>query len=338
MNRNDFADILQSIEIQEGTSLDIIKEKVKPLSEALSQMMPNSLFRYRSCEERQIEAFKEDKIYAVTADKYNDPYDTLVRYDQQGIKQYVESFIAYETIERLKQYFEAGNDFPDIVKQMLSEDITDEIKNKLVSVDNIRSFENKFEESKNQMISLIDLYFPILAEIIKKFSSMACFCENVQSVTMWSHYAQYHQGFALEYNFRPTLAHAIGNVGIFPVIYENERLDVSLYMAWAFLKMMGINAMNPDTLSHLRIALHKSTQWEDEKEWRLVDYSPRDITTDAPSIIQIKPVSIYYGQRMSSENKKRLHEIAKNKAIKEYDMYIDYTSSKYEMLHKDSFF
>ena len=29
MNRNDFADILQSIEIQEGTSLDIIKENRK---------------------------------------------------------------------------------------------------------------------------------------------------------------------------------------------------------------------------------------------------------------------------------------------------------------------
>ena len=334
MDRNYFSNILQSIVIQEGTSLEILNEKVKPISEALLHMMPHSLFRYRSCEELQIEAFKEDRIYAVTADKYNDPYDTLVRYDIQGIKHYVESFVSCETLEKLKIYFEQGNDFPDIVKQTLSKDLTNELKNQLLLIKDIRSFEEKFEESKKSLLSLIDIYFPILAESIKKFSTMACFCESIQSVIMWSHYAQFHQGFALEYKFRPTLK----NVGIFPVIYGDERQDVSMYMAWGFLKMIGINTLNPDILSHLKMALHKSMQWEYEKEWRLVNFSPRDISSNEPSVIHMKPVAIYYGQRISLDNKKRLHEIAKNKGIKEYDMFIDDSSPKYEMLYRVSTF
>lgn len=33
--------------------------------------------------------------------------------------------------------------------------------------------------------------------------------------------------------------------------------------------------------------------------------------------------------------KKRLHEVAKEKGIKEYEMYLDYSSKKYEMLYKE---
>ena len=54
------------------------------------------------------------------------------------------------------------------------------------------------------------------------------------------------------------------------------RYDASQYMAWAFLKMFGISAPNPDVLSHTKCALHKSRQWEYENEWRLVNYSTRN--------------------------------------------------------------
>ncbi len=151
---------------------------------------------------------------------------------------------------------------------------------------------------------------------------------------MWSHYAQNHQGFALEYNLRDTLAHPITNVGIYPVIYNEERLDVSIYMTWAFLGIIGINSPIPDMLSSMKIALHKSKQWEYEKEWRLIDSTIRDFTSDEPSVIHIKPTAIYYGQRIAKEDKEKLHTIAQNHGIREYDMYIDYSSPEYKMLNK----
>ena len=160
---------------------------------------------------------------------------------------------------------------------------------------------------------------------------MACFSESVNSVLMWSHYANSHQGFALEYNFRPTLEKPINNVGLYPVIYYDERMDVSLYMGWSLLAMLGIKANNPDITSYIKIALHKSSIWAYEQEWRMIDCTLRDITNNKPSKIQYKPVAIYYGCHISKEHKEQLHEIAQEKGIGEYEMFIDCSAPEYEM-------
>lgn len=47
MDRNEFAKRLNSIVIPEGTSEELINKMVLPISDALVQMMPQSLFRYR---------------------------------------------------------------------------------------------------------------------------------------------------------------------------------------------------------------------------------------------------------------------------------------------------
>ena len=335
MDRLEFEKRLQSIIIPGGTPQNDLMGILAPISEAITQMMPRSLFRFRSCNKRQIDAFKKNDLYAVTADKFNDPYDTMVRYDKEGIKQSTATYMTYENLVQLKVYFEQGNDFPDNVKQLLPKEVIDDIKKKLLLLpDNDDSVKQYIEASRDQMLSLIDLYFPLFAESSKKFQAIACFCESIESVVMWSHYAQNHQGFALEYNLRDTLVHPIKNVGIYPVIYNDERLDVSIYMAWAFLGMIGINSPIPDMLSSMKIALHKSKQWEYEKEWRMIDSTIRDFTSNDPSVIHIKPTAIYYGQRIAKEDKDKLHTIAQNHGIMEYDMYIDYSSPEYKMLSK----
>ena len=83
-----------------------------------------------------------------------------------------------------------------------------------------------------------------------------------------------------------------------------------------------------------KCALHKSRPWEYENEWRLVDYSTRNYLVENITSINYKPTAIYYGVHISNENKERLHKIAKAKGIAEFDMYIDYSSPKYEMMYK----
>ena len=34
------------------------------------------------CSEMNLDAFNEDKLFAVTSEKFNDPYDCLFRYDK----------------------------------------------------------------------------------------------------------------------------------------------------------------------------------------------------------------------------------------------------------------
>ena len=112
MNRSEFAKILNSIIIPQGTSVEEINRRVRPISEAVFQMMPRSLFRYRACNDRSIDAFEKDIIYAVTADKYNDPYDTLVKCDTDGIKAFLRQVLSVETLVNLKAYMAQGNSMP----------------------------------------------------------------------------------------------------------------------------------------------------------------------------------------------------------------------------------
>lgn len=334
MNRSIFSERLKSIVIPEGTTAEDLNKLMLPLCDAIVHMMPSSLFRFRSFNKLQIDAFREDNVYAVSADKFNDPYDTLIRYDLDSIKNVVSSILTCDSMKQLRSFLEQGNDFPDNVRQSVSDEMINSFRSNILSIQDMSNIKDNLDECRNRVLSSIEIMFPILAESSKRFSTIACFCENIQSVTMWSHYANYHQGFALEYDLRPTLSHGINNVGIFPVIYEDERIDATPYVVWEYLKMMGINAPNPDITSSLKIALHKSSQWEYEKEWRLIDSTPRDFRSDNPSIVHLRPTAIYYGQRMSIEDKRVLHGIAHEKGIKEYCMYIDYSSLEYKMQYK----
>ena len=104
MERSDFEKRLSSLIIPGGTPVSEIEKQVFPIREAIAEMMPKSLFRYRACNERHIDAFENDKIFAVPADWFNDPYDTLVRYDYDGIKKYVD---CVASADMLKQFVES---------------------------------------------------------------------------------------------------------------------------------------------------------------------------------------------------------------------------------------
>jgi len=335
MDRGEFAKRLYSTVIPEGTVPEDIQTMTRPISEAIREIMPKKLFRYRAFNDRSMDAFQNDIIYAVTADKFNDPYDTLVRYDMKEIEKWVNTVMNTETLGQMKAWYAQGWDLPKEVKHILPKEMTDALKGALLSIDDIKDFEGRIEDTRQKMISQIETYFPILSETSKRYSAIACFSESIESVLMWSHYANSHKGFALEYDFRPTLEQPIKNVGLFPVVYSEERLDISDYIAWGVLRILGIQAKMPDIAASIKNALWKSDIWAYEKEWRMIDSTPRDITEEKASAIHYKPVAIYYGRLMSSDDKNRLHEVAMEKGIKEFEMYLDYSSQKYEMLCRE---
>ena len=334
MDRIGFSEKLLSIEIPEGTPIEDIQLLTRPISEAINQTMPNSLFRYRAYSSNAVDAFKNDIIYAVTANKFNDPYDTLVGYDLQGIERGVDAAMSIETLEQMKIWLAQGNSLPEFFEEFLPAEMVSAFKKNLLLIDDFKAMEGYLRECKGRLISLIETYFPIISEASKRFSTVACFSESVQSILMWSHYACSHTGFALEYNFRPTLKNPIKNVVIAPVIYQGQRLDISSYIVWAFLLIMGVRTKNPDISASIKNALCKSLDWEYEKEWRLIDSTQRDFFDNSASAIPYRPVAVYYGQDMFPDHKLELHMIAKEKRIKEFEMFVDYSSPRFEMLYR----
>lgn len=125
--------------------------------------------------DNQIEAFEKDTIYAVTADKYNDPYDTLIMCDKEGIKEYLKQLFSVETLTQLKAYLHQGNEIPDEIKQGSPSSPWNKIKEMLLEVEDCYSFHGNIEASLNQLSSQIDILFPIIAQTAKCFSAYACF-------------------------------------------------------------------------------------------------------------------------------------------------------------------
>ena len=125
---------------------------------------------------------------------------------------------------------------------------------------------------------------------------------------------------------------------ILPIVYDDNRFEATDFISWCFAKGYGIHINQPDQFAHFKLSLHKSTQWEYEKEWRLF-HNKQDISNKSRATsLTIVPKAIYYGQNISPINRKLLHYIALEKGIEEYDMYIDSISLKYEMLSKPAVF
>ena len=61
MDRKKFAEILNSIQVSEGCDSETLQQKLLPISQALVQMMPDRLYRYRNCSDVSIEAFEKKR-------------------------------------------------------------------------------------------------------------------------------------------------------------------------------------------------------------------------------------------------------------------------------------
>jgi len=87
---------------------------------------------------------------------------------------------------------------------------------------------------------------------------VACFSKTNQSILMWSHYAQNHQGFCIEYDFNGWECKKF----LHPVHYVKNRHYVTGDFSDSLNPSLG-NAI-------IDAALYKSSEWSYEKEWRIV--------------------------------------------------------------------
>lgn len=346
--RKEINKILKSTILPEGISNEEMKEKMLPLSKHIFDNIPSKLFRNRPCSEMNLDAFNEDKLYAVTPDKFNDPYDSLFRYDKEELCKAVLSSVSNEFIVSLRNYFRSGGTFPEMYSIIYSQDVLDSIRNNLVNTDdviienNVKNIEVIREYLRNSINNLTDE----AVKSVKQLVYIACFSETIHSVTMWSHYADSHKGFSLEYDtsafrlkcqscdiIKQCKQAAVCN--IYPVIYHRQRYDATDYLAWYIGRCLRMPIKNPDTFTTSKCLLYKSPQWSYEKEWRLIVSKINEFQDKSPvCIYNIRPTAIYYGADITPINRKLLHMIAKEKGIKEYQMYIDNRSYNYSMRFK----
>lgn len=142
---------------------------------------------------------------------------------------------------------------------------------------------------------------------------VACFAQTPYSMLMWSHYANNHQGFCVEYETPPySPEHAKIYHNLFPIIYTDKRTDLTSLC----LHMRSTGKLSDEELwdFYKYGLLSKSLDWKYQQEWRLI--SCDNLITDKNyncKFFKIKKV--YLGNKMSAENRLEIIDICKSKGI-----------------------
>lgn len=225
---------------------------------------------------------------------------------------------------------------------------------------NIRNFETgKLRLTNNGVLNDVyegipyDEYHTLTPDKINALSELAylkSFSEDPSNVLMWSHYADKHHGFCVEYDLSlidgnsPLLNH------IFPVVYSEKRNTRSDIVAMAkelkhLIYDIAENNIHDgdgylDDITSL--FLTKGKAWEYEKEWRIV-YTKKQIydINELDLYNYIIPFDyaskVYLGYRMDPTIRKNISEIVQRINTKREDSHLPPITIAQVKLQKDSY-
>lgn len=343
--REEFQKLLESTYIPTvGDRAKIEKELDKFLNSAF-QNIPEKLYRYRQCDEKgySLGSFKNGTISLCNANRFSDKYDSRVYVDRDiinkeltgGFKDAISNMLLHvrqkdpmikpESAAKICYYMECGLSDQEIIDKLTKEQ--DDFIHKIEK--DMKSREYRFRGSE-------------------KTAKIGCFTENVQSKFMWDHYAGGYTGYALEYNLKEFINkyHSPKDIFIyvFPVIYTDQMPDVTDDESKAYMREKSRNeewmkswtplyhSVPINALHVYKPYLYKDrAEYAHEREWRMIcyDFENQDDFSLIPDLNCLK--AIYYGPDISADNKEKLHEIAMNKGIAEYDVSLDIDSRSYDL-------
>ena len=138
---------------------------------------------------------------------------------------------------------------------------------------------------------------------------ISCFSTEVDSMLMWSHYADSHKGFCLVYDISEVEPSNTIRKNLYSVLYSEDKFDIAYYIDDT------LDAEYPCIAS----LCWKNKEWTYENEYRIV--LPCTEGKCEPDLYDfIKPTQIYLGANISQEDGDRIANISLDKGIKVFQM------------------
>lgn len=338
--KNKFYELFYNTIINEYMEKDLWLENLSAIKTLVKEITPTKVFRYRKISDFALSDFDKDILSLSPAEFFNDPYDSLIRIKKENFNNIIANSINPENLNN------NINNFLNVINNL---EIDPQLKENLIiflqklQTTPIEEIQEVVNNNKDFIDNLYQASKEIAFRYLKTVPKIACFSEDIESILMWSHYADSHKGFALEYN----LKNYIGECDIcgkncdkshyemfYPVRYSNERFDVTQLLTYiANYEIFHSQTNKPiipidDQFIVQKALLNKSTDWSYEKEWRLMSLGR---TQELRKYLSLKPTAIYLGVEISDINKKILMTLAKEKNIKTYQMFIDTESPEFKM-------
>lgn len=239
--------------------------------------------------------------------------DETMQKNMKSAERIFPDIIKRASTEQINQFKEELS-FKSLVKLMGIEDDADEIK-LLVKMN-----EQQGLELDGKIMQLDEDFTKIsreLGESIDNEYRICSLCTDYTNRLMWSHYADGHKGFCIEYDFEKD-TEIYESALLLPVVYSRERVKFPWSVVYAEDK--DAPAIRQEAAyAKLHTLLIKDDIWEYEHEWRLIVMRKSGIEN-----VKMPPVScIYVGAMCSDENKEMLKCIAKELNVPIKQMVVD---------------
>lgn len=220
--------------------------------------------------------------------------------------------------EEQKKYLLGENDFYELVKSFGIKEDVDQITAMKIAAKISNSNNSKLVDTFEQLDDELKEMNEKLAEDIDNMYRVGSLCTDNKNSLMWSHYADGHKGFCVEYDFN-AYSDELENCAILPVIYEKERVKFPWIVAFSD-EVEDEELKTKAAYTQILSLLTKDDIWKYENEWRVI--SPCCMSTNEN--IKMPPIScIYVGALCNIEDKMKLYKIAKEKNIPIKQMVID---------------
>lgn len=333
--RDKFKEILDSTVIRNYDSPDENNAKIKTFCKKVQELKSKSLFRYRNYNNDTVDAFKNDLVVSSKPADFNDPFDCLIQVDPDDI---INEITNPKNRWKLQKWLDYNPKLVEIIPKKNLKRINALLTMKDTTYSNF--IQKRMPQFRKHVLQVIKQ----AKGFLRTYPHIACFSETPTSPPMWAHYADLHKGFVLEYDFKDYFTPCLNckNTCIFrhyellyPVIYTKTRFNAKDFFSsyWSHVILMNapVNVFIPkdDELAIYKTLIHKSKDWEYEKEWRIISHC------EAYPMIKQRPIAIYLGAQMEDSNKNHLIQIAKKLKIKIFIMDIDITSPEYKMTPKE---
>lgn len=156
-----------------------------------------------------------------------------------------------------------------------------------------------------------------MKEVMDKTYRVGCLCTDYKNRLMWSHYADGHKGFCIEYDFSVPCKER-SDLLVLPVVYSRERPKFPWSVALAADKKSDV-VKSDGARAMIRSLVTKDDAWQYEDEWRIITLQSAGIES-----VKMPPIScIYIGALCPEEHRAMLLEIAQTHNIPVKQMTID---------------
>lgn len=297
---------------------------------------PKKLYKYQPDTEYAILNLKNKQFYFSHADDFNDPFDC-------NYKPIHFDTLPADAGNYMNLRYSAPYLIPAVVAIFKGTATDDQVRSLLdiagpdlqlwrPQTDTYRSEADRKNLMALIVRKIIDLQDKLWQESIvqaqenlRKTKGVTCFSATNLDIRMWSHYADKHAGFCLEFDTKRDLAFDAA----FEVLYQDYNPKVSHTKLKGHLQKQGL------IVAQLMMG-YKHSSWTHEEEWRVVYSKPKALYAYSKEAL----VGVYFGLKMLQERRNEiiliLQENFGGHAPKFYEMIADRQSFKVEARQLES--